>query len=72
MPIIVKAKKDESVDGLLRRFKKKVLTENIIEEVREREFHKSPAVKRKERNNEIKRKKYSERMQRMNASRRAK
>ncbi len=68
MPIIVKAKKDESVDGLLRRFKKKVLNENIIEEVREREFHKSGATKRKERNNEIKRKKYTERMQRVRST----
>ncbi len=64
MPIIVKAKKDESPDGLIRRFKKKVLNENIVEEVREREFHKTPAMKRKERNNEIKRKKYVDRMQR--------
>lgn len=64
MPIIVKAKKDESADGVIRRFKKKVLNENIIEEVREREFHKSPQVKRKERNNEIRRKKYVDRMQR--------
>ncbi len=69
MPIVVKAKKDESPDGVIRRFKKKVLNENVIEEVRNREFHKSPAVLRKERNNEIKRKKYTERMQRLNASR---
>ncbi len=69
MPIIVKAKKDESVEGLLRRFKKKVLNENIIDEVREREFHKSPQVKRKERNNEIRRKKYVDRMQRAAANR---
>lgn len=68
MPIIVKAKKDESADGVIRRFKKKVLNEDIIEEVRKREFHKSPSVLRKERNNEIKRKKYVDRMQRLNAS----
>ena len=55
MPIIVKAKKDESADGVIRRFKKKVLNENVIEEVRNREFHKSPSVLRKERNNEIRR-----------------
>lgn len=67
MPIIVKAKKDESPDGVIRRFKKKVLNENVIEEVRNREFHKSPSVLRKERNNEIRRKKYVDRMQRMNA-----
>lgn len=68
MPIIVKAKKDESPDGVIRRFKKKVMNENIIEEVRNREFHKSPSVLRKERNNEIKRKKYTDRMQRLNAA----
>lgn len=68
MPIIVKAKKDESADGVIRRFKKKVMNEDVIEEVRKREFHKSPSVLRKERNNEIKRKKYSERMQRLSAS----
>lgn len=68
MPIVVKAKKDESPDGVIRRFKKKVMNENVIEEVREREFHKSPAVRRKERFNEIRRKKYTERMQRLNAS----
>ena len=70
MPIIVKAKKDESPDGVIRRFKKKVMNENIIEEVRNREFHKSPSVLRKERNNEIKRKKYTDRMQRLNAAKR--
>jgi ribosomal protein S21 len=68
MPIIVKAKKDESADGVIRRFKKKVMNEDVIEEVRKREFHKSPSVLRKERNNEIKRKKYTDRMQRLNAS----
>ncbi|PIR99244.1 30S ribosomal protein S21 [Candidatus Collierbacteria bacterium CG10_big_fil_rev_8_21_14_0_10_44_9] len=68
MPIIVKAKKDESPDGVIRCFKKKVMNENIIEEVRKREFHKSPSLLRKERNNEIKRKKYTDRMQRLNAS----
>ena len=68
MPIIVKAKKDESPDGVIRRFKKKVMNENVIEEVRNREFHKSPSVLRKERNNEVKRKKYTDRMQRLNAA----
>lgn len=63
MPIVVKAKKDESADGVIRRFKKKVMNENVLEEVRNREFHKSPSVLRKERNNEIKRKKYVDRMQ---------
>lgn len=69
MPIVVRAKKDESPDGVIRRFKKKVMNEDILNEVRKREFHKSPAVLRKERNNEIKRKKYVERMQKAALSR---
>ena len=64
MPIIVKAKKDESADGVIRRFKKKVLTEDVVNEVRKREFHVTGAMKRKERNNEIKRRKFVERKQR--------
>lgn len=69
MSIIVKAKKDESPDGVIRRFKKKVMNEDVLNEVRKREFHKSPAVLRKERNNEIKRKKYVDRMQKAALSR---
>lgn len=64
MPIIVKAKKDESADGVIRRFKKKVVTEDVVNEVRRREFHMTGAAKRKERNNEIRRKKFVERKQR--------
>jgi ribosomal protein S21 len=44
------------------------MNENVIEETRKREFHKSPSMLRKERNNEIKRKKYTDRMQRLNAA----
>ncbi len=51
MPIIVKAKKDETADGVIRRFKKKVMTEDVVEEVRKREFHRTGALKRKEKNN---------------------
>ena len=69
MPIIVKAKKDESTDAVIRKFKKKVMAEDILTEIRKREFHKSPSVLRKERNNEIKRKKYVERMQRLSLTR---
>ena len=64
MPIIVKAKKDESSDMVIRRFKKKVMTEDVVNEVRKREFHVTGALKRKERNNEIKRRKFVERKQR--------
>lgn len=68
MPIVVKAKKDESTDSVIRKFKKKVLNEDILTEVRKREFHQSPSVLRKERKNEIKRKKYVERLHRQAAN----
>ena len=64
MPIVVKAKKDESTDSIIRKFKKKVLNEDILTEVRKREFHQSPSVIRKERKNEIRRKKYVDRLHR--------
>lgn len=64
MPIVVKAKKDESADSMIRKFKKKVLNEDILTQVRKREFHASPSVIRKEKKNEIKRKKYLERLHR--------
>lgn len=64
MPIIVKAKKDESTDSIIRKFKKKVLNEDILTEVRKREFHMSPSVIRKEKKNEIRRKKYVDRLHR--------
>ncbi len=69
MPIVVKAKKDDSTDAVIRRFKKKVLAEDVLGEVRKREFHVTAAMKRKEKNNEIKRKKYIERMQKLSQSR---
>jgi small subunit ribosomal protein S21 len=68
MPIVVKAKKDESTDSVIRKFKKKVLSEDILTEVRKREFHQSPSVIRKERKNEIKRKKYVDRLHRQAAN----
>lgn len=68
MPIVVKAKKDESTDSIIRKFKKKVLNEDILTEVRKREFHMSPSVIRKEKKNEIKRKKYVERLHRQAAN----
>lgn len=65
MPIVVKAKKDESADSLVRKFKRRVLTEDVIGEVRKRVTHMTPSMKKKERKNEVRRKKYVDRMQRM-------
>lgn len=68
MPIIVKAKKDESTDSVIRKFKKKVLNEDVVGEARRRQFHMTPSLIRKEKKNEIRRKKYVERMQKLAAS----
>lgn len=44
----VKKKKGESDDRLISRFKKKVLNEGILLELKDRERFKSPSEKRKE------------------------
>lgn len=49
MAIIVKAKKDEDIRSLLMRFRKQVLKDDIVEELRERRFYKKPSTVRKER-----------------------
>ena len=46
---IIKAQKDEDARSLISRFRKHIVQENIIEEARERLFHKTPSVLRKER-----------------------
>lgn len=49
MATVVKAKQDEDIRSLLMRFRKQVLKENIVEELRERRFYKKPSTLRKER-----------------------
>lgn len=53
MPTIVKAKPGDSVDQVIRKFKKKVLQEDILTLVREREYYKKPSVVKKERLKEL-------------------
>lgn len=45
---VVRKKKGESDDRLIARFKKKVLNEGILLELRDRERYKKPAERRKE------------------------
>jgi len=45
---IIKKKQGESDDRLIARFKKKVLNEGILLELRDRERYKKPAERRKE------------------------
>lgn len=64
MPVTVKSKGNDSNDAIIRKFKRKVLTEDVLGEARKREFHITKSMVKKERNNEVKRKKYVERKQR--------
>lgn len=43
----VEAKEGESVDVLIRKFNKKVLSEGILNELKKREFYEKPSVVRK-------------------------
>lgn len=52
--VVVVKQRGESEDRLIARFKKKVLEEGIIQEVRERSRYKPPSEKRKEQKNRIK------------------
>jgi ribosomal protein S21 len=45
---VIKKKKGESEDRLIARFKKKVLNEGLLLELRDRKHYKKPAEKRKE------------------------
>ena len=51
---VVKKKKGESEDRLIARFRKKVINEGILLELRDRERFKSPSEKRKEKKYRIK------------------
>lgn len=52
----VKARGEESIESLLKRFKKKVDNEKIIKEYRDRQYFIKPSQKRHEHDRRIKRK----------------
>ncbi len=49
MPAVVRAKPGDSLDQIIKKFKKKVQQEDILTTIREKEFYKKPSVIRKER-----------------------
>jgi ribosomal protein S21 len=61
MPTIVKAKKDENTDSVIRRFKKRVLIDDILTLVQKKEFYFKPALLRKEAKKELKKRLVRER-----------
>ena len=55
MATVVKAKKDENTDSLIRRFKKQVLIDEVLTDVKKRDFYIKPSQIRKEKKKEIQR-----------------
>jgi len=53
--IIVKAQPGDSTDQLIKKFKKLVLTDQLLTQLKDREFYKKPAIKKKEKLSELKR-----------------
>lgn len=54
--IIVKAGANDSTDKVIRNFQKKVALENVVQEYRDRQYHKTASEKRQERRAEKMRK----------------
>ncbi len=54
----VKAQPGDTPDTLIRKFTRKVISENIITELKEKEFYKKPSEKKKERMKMLKRRKH--------------
>lgn len=57
MATIVQAKPGEDAGSLIRRFKKQVLQDQILTTLQERRFYKKPSVIKKEKREEIARRK---------------
>ena len=55
MPIVVKAQPNDSTDQVIRKFKKKILQDQLLTELNDRKFYKKPSVKKKEKLSEFKR-----------------
>ena len=56
MAIVVKAGPQDTNDQVIRKFKKKVMVDQILTTLKEREYFKKPSVKKQERLKELDRK----------------
>ena len=65
MPTIIKAKKDEPAASVIRRFKKQVLQDGVLKDVKKKEYYLKPSQLKKERKKEWERQK--RRMKRLQA-----
>jgi len=55
MPVFVKAQPGDSADQVIRKFKKKILQDQLLTELKDKEYYKKPSVKKKEKMSEFKR-----------------
>jgi ribosomal protein S21 len=60
VPTIVKAKKDEPAASIIRRFKKQVMQDQILKDLKKKEFYIKPSQVRKEQKKEWERAKRRE------------
>ena len=49
MTIIIRRGPNDTTDSVIRKFQKKVILENVVQEYRDREYHKTDSEKRQER-----------------------
>ncbi len=66
MATIVKAKKDEPAASVIRRFKKQVITDGVLKDVKKKEYYVKPSQLRKEKRKEWERQKRRERRRNLN------
>ena len=57
MAVIFKAGPGESADQVIRKFKKKILQNQLLTQLKDLEFYKKPSVRKKEKMAEFKRRK---------------
>lgn len=60
MPTIIKAKKDEPSASVIRRFKKQVMADQVLKELKRKEYYMKPSQVRKEQKKEWERQKRRE------------
>jgi ribosomal protein S21 len=58
MPTVVRKKPGQSEDKLIADFRKKVLQDEVLQELKDKEFHKKPSVIRQEKIKERRKRRY--------------
>lgn len=60
MPTVIKAKKDEPSASVIRRFKKQVMQDQVLKDLKKKEYYQKPSQVRKEKKKEWERQKRRE------------